>query len=72
MKIFGSPAYSFVDNEKLEPSLRKCVFLSFKSSIKRYKLWCLKTSKVLISRGVIFNESEMLRDLRSIDSCEVN
>ena len=38
LKIFGCPAYAHVDNGKLEPRSMKCIFLSYKSGVKRYKL----------------------------------
>lgn len=37
-KIFGCPAYAHVDNGKLKPRSRKCVFFEFKSSVNGYKL----------------------------------
>ena len=70
MKIFGCPAYAHVHNGKLEPRSIKCVFLSYKSGVKGYKLWCPKTKKVIISRDVIFNETVMLRDSSSRNSCD--
>ena len=46
LRIFYCPAYSHVDNGKLEPRSLKCIFLGFKSSVKGYKLWCPKLKKV--------------------------
>ena len=59
-----------VDNGKLEPRSIKCVFLGYKSSVKGYKLWCLKAKKVIVNRDVIFYETVMLHDSSSRDSCD--
>jgi hypothetical protein len=60
--VFGCTAYAHVDNGKLEPRAVKCIFLGYKSGVKGYKLWNPETSKVVISRNVVFNESAMLHD----------
>ncbi|KAG8473113.1 hypothetical protein CXB51_035076 [Gossypium anomalum] len=46
LKIFGCPAYAYVDNGKLEPRSIKCVFLGYKAGVKGYKLWCPENRKV--------------------------
>ncbi|KAG8498113.1 hypothetical protein CXB51_007338 [Gossypium anomalum] len=68
LKIFGCPAYAHVDNGKLEPRSIKCVFLGYRAGVKRYKLWCSKNRKVVISRDVIFDETVMLPNLSLKDS----
>ena len=65
LRIFGCPAYSHVDNGKLEPRSLKCIFLGFKPGVKGYKLWCPELKKVIVSRDVIFDEVSMLSDLSS-------
>ena len=70
MKIFGCPAYAHVDNGKLEPRSMKCVFLGYKSGVKGYKLWCLETKKLIISRDVIFDETPMIRESASKNSTD--
>ena len=70
LKIFGCPAYAHVDNGKLEPRSMKCVFLGYKSGVKGYKLWCLETKKLIISRDVIFDETPMIRESASKDSTD--
>ena len=65
LRIFGCPAYSHVDNGKLEPRSLKCIFLGFKPGVKGYKLWCPELEKVIVSRDVIFDEVSMLSDLSS-------
>ncbi|KAG8501344.1 hypothetical protein CXB51_003537 [Gossypium anomalum] len=66
--IFGCPAYSHVDNGKLEPRSIKCVFLGYKAGVKGYKLWCPKNRKVVISRDIVFDETAMLPNLSLKDS----
>ena len=44
------------------------MFLGYKSGVKGYKLWCLETSKIIVSRDVIFDETAMLHDLASKNS----
>ena len=65
LRIFCCPAYSHVDNGKLEPRSLKCIFLGFKPGVKGYKLWCLKLKKFIVTRDVIFDEVSMLSDLSS-------
>ncbi|KAH9718762.1 hypothetical protein KPL71_022343 [Citrus sinensis] len=62
LKIFGCPAYAHVKQGKLEPRALKCVFLGYPEGVKGYKLWCteMKPPKCIVSRDVVFNESEML------------
>ena len=59
-----------VDNGKLESRSIKYVFCGYKSSVKGYKLWCLKAKKVIVNRDVIFYETVMLHDSSSRDSCD--
>ena len=68
LKFFGCPAYAHVDNGKLEPRSMKCIFLGHKSSVKGYKLWCLKTKKLVISRDGLFDETSMIWVLAPQDS----
>ena len=57
-----------VDNGKLEPIYVKYIFLGYTNGVKRYKLWCPKTSKIIACRDVIFDKSVMLRDSPTNDS----
>lgn len=69
MTIFGCPVYAHVDHGKLKPRSTKCIFLSYKSGMKGYKLWCLKTHKTIISREV-FDEFGMLSNLSTNNLCD--
>ena len=57
---FGRPAYYHVQDDKLDPRAKKAKFLGFNSRVKRYRLWCIESRKIILSRDVTFNESEML------------
>nr|ABA99467.1 retrotransposon protein, putative, Ty1-copia subclass [Oryza sativa Japonica Group] len=62
LRVFGCTAYAHVDNGKLEPRAIKCLFLSYGSGVKGYKLWNPQTNKTFMSRSVVFNESIMFND----------
>jgi len=70
LRIFGCTAYAHIKQGKLEPRALKCAFLGYPSGTKGYKLWCvdLKPPKCIISKDVIFNESEMLKNHPSAQS----
>ncbi|CAA7393768.1 unnamed protein product [Spirodela intermedia] len=38
LKIFGYPAYVHVNDGKLEPRAKKCIFFGYASGVKGYKL----------------------------------
>ncbi|KAL2470249.1 Uncharacterized protein Adt_38385 [Abeliophyllum distichum] len=61
LKTFGCTAFSHQSEEKLEPRVRKCVFLGYPEGVKGYRLWDRSQSgvKIIISKDVKFNESEM-------------
>jgi UDP:flavonoid glycosyltransferase YjiC (YdhE family) len=62
-KTFGFPAYCHVNDGKLEPRSKKCIFLGYADGVKGYRLWCSnpKSPKFIVSRDVIFDEYFMLR-----------
>ena len=43
----------------MEPRALKCMFIGYVKGVKGYKLWCDGHKKCIISRDVVFNESEM-------------
>ncbi|KAL0294121.1 UNVERIFIED_CONTAM: Retrovirus-related Pol polyprotein from transposon TNT 1-94 [Sesamum calycinum] len=49
------------NNDKLEPRAQKCVFIGYPEGVKGYRLWLRNQTgfKVVISKDVTFNESEM-------------
>ncbi|RVW71220.1 Retrovirus-related Pol polyprotein from transposon TNT 1-94 [Vitis vinifera] len=58
-KVFGCLCYSQVPKErrsKLDETSEKCIFMGYSSQSKGYRLYNLKTNKLIISRYVIFYE----------------
>jgi transposase InsO family protein len=68
LKVFGCTAYAHVNNDKLEPRAAKYIFLGYSSGVKGYKLWNPETKKSMLSRSVVFNESEMYYSNRATDA----
>ena len=62
LRIFGCPAYAYINNGKLAPRAIECIFLGYASKSKGYRLWCSesKSQKLILSRDVIFNEDALL------------
>lgn len=60
LRIFGCPAYAYVNHGKLEPRAKKCIFLGYTFGVKGYRLWDPSVSKFLTNRDVTFNESVFL------------
>ncbi|KAE8684184.1 Flotillin-like protein 1 [Hibiscus syriacus] len=50
---------------KLDPRVKKAIFMGITSGMKGYRLWCPKTKKIIFSRDVTFDESTMLRKVTS-------
>ncbi|KAG8490009.1 hypothetical protein CXB51_016101 [Gossypium anomalum] len=61
LHIFGSTAYYHVKESKLDPRAKKALFLGITDGVKRYRLWCPDTRKIVFSRDVTFDESTMLK-----------
>lgn len=66
LRVFGCPAYAHVNEGKLEPRAKKCIFLGYADVVKGFRLWYSdsKSSKFIISRDVTFDESAMLNPKR--------
>jgi hypothetical protein len=61
LKVFGSICYAHVPKEmrhKIEDKCEKCVFVSYSTKSKSYRLFNLNRNKVIESRDVIFNEKD--------------
>ena len=59
-KIFGCIAYVLVNaqnHQKLDEKSIKCIFVGYCNESKAYKLYNPITSKIIVSRNVIFNEA---------------
>ncbi|KAL8144195.1 hypothetical protein V2J09_017227 [Rumex salicifolius] len=61
LRVFGClcyPTLTATTNHKLEPRTRQCIFLGYAAHHKGYKCLDLKNHKIIISRHVIFFETE--------------
>jgi hypothetical protein len=59
LRVFGCSAYIHVpkdERKKLDPKAKKCTFLGYGTSRKGYRLYDWKTSSIVHSRDVVFNE----------------
>ena len=63
-KIFGCEAFLHIPKEnktKLDDKSMKCIFLGYADEEFGYRLWDPVKHKIIRSRDVIFNESEMFK-----------
>ena len=59
LRVFGCSAYVHVPKDKrkkLDPKAEKCTLLGYGTSRKGYRLYDWKTSSIIHSRDVVFNE----------------
>ena len=59
LKVFGCICYSQVPKEKkqkLDETSEKCIFTGYSSQSKGYRLYSLKSNKIVISHSVLFDE----------------
>jgi len=61
LRIFGCPPCYHVKEDKLDPIVKKDVFVGFKRGVKGYKIWDPKNNKFILSRDAIFDEALMLK-----------
>jgi len=72
LKIFGCEAFIHIPKEnrtKLDDKSMKCIFLGYADEEFGYHLWDPVKHKIIRSRDVIFNESEMFK--RNVGEVEV-
>ena len=48
---------------KLDAKSIRCIFIGYQEEVKGYKLWDPTNKKVIISRNVTFDESELLKSM---------
>ena len=53
--------YYYIKKDKLDPRVKKGVFLRFKRGVNGYKIWDLKDKKTILSRDVTFDEASMMK-----------
>ena len=54
LHVFGCTAYYHVKESKLDPRVRKALFMGITSGVKGYRLWYPETKKIIFSRGYHF------------------
>ncbi|KAK0598290.1 hypothetical protein LWI29_033348 [Acer saccharum] len=68
LHVFGSTAYFHVKESKLDPRAQKALYMGLTVGVKGYRLWCLDSKKIILSRDVTFDESIMLKQEKQKDS----
>lgn len=64
-----------MNDGKLEWMAKGCIFLDYVDGMKVCTLWCAydsKSSKIIISRNVIFDESAMLNQKESVNKASID
>ena len=61
LHVFCSTAYYHVKESKLDPRVKKSLFMSITGVIKGYRLWCPVTKKIIFNKYVTFDELIMLK-----------
>ncbi|KAG8480151.1 hypothetical protein CXB51_024883 [Gossypium anomalum] len=67
LHVFGSTAYYYVKESKLDPRAKKALFMGITSGVKGFRLWCLDTKKMICSKDVTFDESTTLKKVADED-----
>ncbi|GJX91171.1 retrovirus-related pol polyprotein from transposon TNT 1-94 [Tanacetum coccineum] len=64
LRIFSCVAYPYDKQGKLDPRPIKCVLLGYPEGVNGYRLYRLddESPKIVTSRNVVFNESDMYKD----------
>ena len=65
LKVFGCSAYSLLkdgDRDKLDSKTKKCTFIGYGSDEMGYRLWDSEDRKIIRSKNVTFNETELYKD----------
>jgi len=65
LKGFGCSAYYHIKEDKLDPRVKKDVFIGFKKGIKCYKIWDPKDKEFILSRDIMFDEASMVKPTNS-------
>ena len=65
MCVFGCSTYYHINESNLDPKVKKTIFLGFSEGVKGYRFWCSESKKMILSRDVTFDESDMLQQEKS-------
>ena len=57
MKVSGCQAWARVEGSKLDATAEECVFMGYADGMKGYRLWSLKSGKLIVRRYVTFVEN---------------
>lgn len=69
LKVFGCSAYDLKkDGDKLDAKTKKYTFIGYGSDSMGYKLWDFESRNVVRSKHATFNEAELYKDRRTINS----
>ncbi|KAL0404290.1 UNVERIFIED_CONTAM: hypothetical protein Sradi_2069800 [Sesamum radiatum] len=62
LRIFGCSTFALTNENKLDPRFQKCICIGYPEGVKGYRLWLRSQPgfKVIVSRDVVFNKSEIL------------
>lgn len=70
LRRFGCIAYVHTSQGKLNPRVKKCVFLGYPIGVEGYRVWLIEDRKVVISEDVVFNEEVMYKSSAEESSTE--
>lgn len=62
VRVFGAEAYSYIDKQfrkKMDKKAQKLMLVGYQAESTNYRLWDPETSKIIISRNVVFNEKSV-------------
>lgn len=63
LRRFGCITYVHSYERKLNPRVKKRVFMGYPERVKGFRVWLIEESKCIISRNVVFREDMMYKDL---------
>ena len=57
---YNTPVNIHVNDGKIELRARKCIFMGYGVNVKRYRMWCEGSKRIITSRDVVLDENNML------------
>ena len=61
LRVFECLTYFNIKDDKLNPQVKKFLFLGVKRNLKGYRLWDSENKKIMLSMYVTFDESLFLK-----------